>query len=141
MAEAINQVINQAQNDFWRAPVPVSAPMSARERSSTCNCGTEFIVSSLYCHACGARRPGMDQGQALEIPGLSELTALAENLGLSAPALVGFGMGIFCMLGALTVGVFFSARTLVDWQAIQLWRLEWLVAAIACFAGGCVLKK
>jgi hypothetical protein len=83
----------------------------------------------------------MEDGQALEIAGLSELIALAENLGLSAPALVGFAMGIFCMLGALTVGLFFSARTLVDWQAIQLWRLEWLVAAIACFAGGCVLKK
>jgi hypothetical protein len=37
--------------------------------------------------------------------------------------------------------VFFSARTLVDWQAIQLWRIEWLLAAIAAFVVGLLLKK
>ena len=38
------------------------------------------------------------------------------------------------MVGALTVSVFFSARTVLDWQAIQLWRIEWLLAAVAAFA-------
>jgi hypothetical protein len=48
---------------------------------------------------------------------------------------------MLCVVGALSVSVFFSARTLLDWQAIQLWRIEWLLAAVAAFAAGCVLKK
>jgi hypothetical protein len=37
--------------------------------------------------------------------------------------------------------VCFSARTTLDWQAIQLWRIEWLVAAVAAFVAGCLFKK
>jgi hypothetical protein len=135
---------DQAQHEFWRAPAPGSALTSefAASRSASCHgCGTEFIVSSVYCHACGARRPEINAGQVLEIPGLAELTALGERLGITTPALVAFLVGIACVVGALAVGVFFSARTVLDWQAIQLWRIEWLLAAVASFVAGCVLKK
>ncbi len=45
------------------------------------------------------------------------------------------------MVGALAVSVFFSGQTALDWQAIQLWRIEWLLAAVAAFVAGCLLKK
>jgi hypothetical protein len=143
MAEAADQ----AQHDFWRPPMPVSeaAPNRGRsdERSSTCRCGTEFIVSSLYCHACGTSRPDLSVSAArtLEIPGLAELASLGERLGLTTPAVIAFLVGVLCVVGALAVSVFFSARTVLDWQAIQLWRIEWLLAAVASFVAGCLLKK
>ena len=121
--------------------MPASTAAGGHDRSATCRCGTEFIVSSLYCHSCGARRPGMAASRTLQIPGFSELSALVEPLGLTTPALVAFLAGIFCLLGALAVSVFFTARTLLDWQAIQMWRIEWLLAAVAAFAAGCLLKK
>ena len=113
------------------------------ERSAACRCGTEFIVSSLYCHACGASRPdlGVSAARTLEIPGLAELASLGERLGLTTPAVIAFLVGVLCVVGALAVSVFFSARTVLDWQAIQLWRIEWLLAAVAAFAAGCLLKK
>jgi len=112
------------------------------ERDATCRCGTEFIVSSLYCHACGASRPDLGAGErTLEIPGLAELLALGERLGLTTPALIAFLLGVLCVVGALAVSVFFSVRTVLDWQAIQLWRIEWLLAAVAAFVAGCLLKK
>jgi hypothetical protein len=112
------------------------------ERSATCGCGTEFIVSSLYCHACGASRPDLGAGvRTLKIPGLAELVALGERLGFTTPALIAFLVGVLCVVGALAVSVFFSARTVLDWQAIQLWRIEWLLAAVAAFVAGCLLKK
>ena len=111
------------------------------ERSATCRCGSEFIVSSLYCHACGAKRPGLNATRSFEIPGRAELASLGERLGLTTPAVTAFVVGIFCIVGAFTVSVFFSARTLIDWQAIQLWRIEWLLAAVASFVAGCLLKK
>jgi hypothetical protein len=48
---------------------------------------------------------------------------------------------VLCVVGALAVSVFFSARTVLDWQAIQLWRIEWLLAAVAAFVAGCLLKR
>ncbi len=137
MAEAADQ----ARQEFWRPPMPVSEAAANPERSATCRCGTEFIVSSEYCHACGASRPGLNAVRTLEIPGLAELSALGERLGLTAPALIAFLAGILCVVGALAVSVFFSVRTVLDWQAIQLWRIEWLLAAVAAFAAGCLLKK
>jgi hypothetical protein len=143
MAEAVNQ----ARQEFWRPPMPASEAVTRREsgeeRSATCRCGTEFLVSSLYCHACGASRPdgGVSIARTLEIPGLSELAAFGVRLGLTTPTLIAFLVGLLCVVGALAVSVFFSARTLLDWQAIQLWRIEWLLAAVAAFLAGCLLKK
>ena len=143
MAEAADQ----AQHEFWRSPLPASQAIVNRgtsgERSATCRCGSEFLVGSLYCHACGASRPdpGVKVARTLEIHGLAALASLGERLGLSTPPLIAFLLGALCMVGALAVGVFFSARTVLDWQALHLWRIEWLLAAIAAFVAGCLLKK
>jgi hypothetical protein len=131
---------DQAQHDFWRPPMAATA-VTSPERPATCHCGTEFIVSSLYCHACGAKRPDLMATRTLEIPGLTELTAFGERLGLTTPSLVAFLLGIFCVVGAVAVSIFFSARTVLDWQAIQLWRIEWLLGAVAAFIAGILLKK
>ena len=141
MAEAADQ----AQHEFWRPPMPASGVGASRERSDerseTCCCGTEFIVSSLYCHSCGTRRPNLNTARMLEIPGAAEFAWVGERLGLTTPALIAFLVGALCVVGAVAVSVFFSVRTALDWQAIQLWRIEWLLAAVAAFMAGCVLKK
>jgi hypothetical protein len=135
------EVVDPAPHDFWHAPMPASTTIVIPERSSACRCGTEYIVSSLYCHACGVSRPELKDSGSFEIPGLAELSLLADRLQLSTPAVVAFLVGIFCIIGALAVSVFYSVRTLLDWQAIQMWRIEWLLAAVACFVAGCLLKK
>jgi len=138
MAEAADQ----AQHDFWRPPAAAPKAASSLERSTACrHCGTEFIVSSLYCHACGAKRPDLQAARTLEIPGRAELASLAERLGLTTPAVVALLLGVFCLVGALAVSVVFSPRTALDWQAIQLWRIEWLLGSVAAFVAGCLLKK
>jgi hypothetical protein len=121
--------------------LPASDLIASSERCDTCPCGTEFLVSSIYCHACGAKRPVSNAARTLEIPGRAELVSLSERLGLTLPASIAFILGVACIVGAFAVSVFFTARTTLDWQAIQLWRMEWLLAAIAAFAAGCLLKK
>lgn len=59
---------------------------------------------------------------------------------LSTASLIAFLVGIGCVVGALLVGLF-TAKTLVDWQAIQIYRVEWLLAAIASFVAAILLKK
>jgi hypothetical protein len=61
-------------------------------------------------------------------------------VGLSTGSLIAFTIGLACVAGALLVGLL-TAKTYVDWQAIQLYRVEWLLAATAAFVAGILLKK
>lgn len=61
-------------------------------------------------------------------------------IGLSTGSLIAFMIGLACVAGALLVGLL-TAKTLVDWQAIQFYRAEWLLAATASFVAGILLKN
>jgi hypothetical protein len=62
-------------------------------------------------------------------------------VGLSTASLVAFMIGLGCVAGAIGVSLFYRASNLVEFQAIQMWRIEWLLAAIASFVAGILLKK
>lgn len=55
-------------------------------------------------------------------------------------ALVSMVIGIACLLGALLTSAVFGQQTVLDWQAVQLWRIEWLLAGIALFVLARVLQ-
>jgi hypothetical protein len=61
-------------------------------------------------------------------------------VGLPTASLIAFVIGVGCIAGALLVGLL-TAKTFVDWQAIQFYRAEWLLAATASFVAGILLKK
>lgn len=61
-------------------------------------------------------------------------------IGLSTGSLVAFVIGLACVAGSLLVGLL-TAKTLVDWQAIQIYRVEWLLAATASFVAGILLRR
>ena len=65
---------------------------------------------------------------------------IKSRVGLSTGSLIAFVIGVACIAGALLVGLL-TAKTLVDWQAIQFYRAEWLLAATAAFVAGILLKK
>ncbi len=65
---------------------------------------------------------------------------IKSRAGLSTGSLIAFVIGLACTAGALLVGLL-TAKTLVDWQAIQFYRAEWLLAATAAFVAGILLKK
>jgi hypothetical protein len=46
-----------------------------------------------------------------------------------------------CLLAAITVGAIYSVQNLADFQAIQSWRIQWLLAALAAFVAGILLKQ
>lgn len=65
---------------------------------------------------------------------------IQKPLELSTGSLIAFVIGLGCVAGALLVGLL-TAKTFVDWQAIQFYRAEWLLAATAAFVAGILLKK
>jgi hypothetical protein len=62
-------------------------------------------------------------------------------VGLPTAALIAFMIGLGCVAGAIGVSLFYRASNLAEFQAIQMWRIEWLLAAIASFVAGVLLKK
>jgi len=62
-------------------------------------------------------------------------------VGLPTAALIAFIIGLGCVAGAIGVSLFYHASNLAEFQAIQMWRIEWLLAATASFVAGILLKK
>jgi hypothetical protein len=177
----MSEVIHDAQQEFWRPPAHVegaggvAASVAAPAMAETCShCGTEFLVGSRFCHACGGRRaqlaiPGTGQGvhavsSGVLSDGMTWLRGAAQDfsflrvspptwlrylhfheikrwVGLPTASLVAFMLGLGCIAGAVCVSFIYKAQTFADWQAIQFWRIEWLLGSTACFVVAILLKR
>lgn len=85
----------------------------------------------------------LEAARAIEFPGWLHYLHFHEIkrwTGLPTASLISFVIGMSCVAGALLVG-FLTAKTFVDWQAIQFYRAEWLLAATAAFVAGILLKR
>ena len=144
---------------------PVSSLATACSR-----CGTEFLTGSRFCHSCGSQRTEASSvaiptetgimarlwenvvdgahwtasvWRKIEFPSWLRYLHFHEIkswVGLPTASLIAFMIGLGCVAGALLVGLL-TARNFVDWQAIQFYRAEWLLAATAAFVAGILLKK
>jgi uncharacterized membrane protein len=135
------EVLNNTQQEFWRPPV-ANQP-AVREMVEVCDgCGTEFMVGSQFCHICGANRQ-----QAVAAPSSRSWAAYLEfhnikqGLGLSTGSLIAFVIGITCVLGAIAAGLIYSERNVLEWEAVQIYRIQWLLASAVSFVVGILLKK
>lgn len=136
------QVAQDVQHNFWCPPKAAHELGAQQQFVETCDrCATEFIVGSRFCHNCGATRPESSEAvRSQQETGIFRLAGLRDRLGLSTGALIAFLFGIACMAGAAAIGLVYSTQTVLDWQAVQLWRIEWLLGAVAAFVAGCLLR-
>jgi hypothetical protein len=136
--------------EYWHPPASATAVSESKLSTGlveVCDrCETEFMVGARFCHACGAARPTAlaPANRALRLWTWArhlEFNAIKERLGLPPASLIAFFIGLGCVLAAVIVGVVFSAQTVLDWQAVQIWRMQWLLAAAVAFVAGILLKK
>lgn len=148
---AQTEKVQQLQQDYWR---PVLAHDRAHETAettpatrnlpseTTCSrCGTEFVIGSRFCHVCGEERSAGSSIASFHWLEALDFENIRHGLGLSIGSLVAFIFGAAFALAALATGFFYSTTTLTDWQAVQTWRIEWMLAAVMAFAAGILLKK
>ena len=133
------------KQEFWRSPHPeIMRLVSPLPSSQPCwRCGADFSPGAHFCHICGSER---EKRLAIAQPPdtstrLAESTDIIDQMGLTLASMVFFLLGIGCIAAAILTGFLFKADTLVDWQAIQLWRIEWLLAASAALLAGVLLKR
>jgi hypothetical protein len=70
-----------------------------------------------------------------------DVAMIRQRFGLSVPCVVFFILGIVCLVIASSIGILYKPETLVQWQAMQFWRVEWLLGAVAAMLAGILLKK
>jgi hypothetical protein len=140
----MSEVIPDAQREFWRPPAMRQDAVVIPGMVDVCaGCNTEFMVGSRFCHVCGVARGTQVLGywnHLLDFLHVHEFQDLKHWSGLGTAPLIAFLVGVFCFLAAILVGVVSSIRNFEDFQVIQYWRMEWLLAAIVAFVAGVLLK-
>ncbi|HXY13742.1 MAG TPA: hypothetical protein VEI26_04500 [Terriglobales bacterium] len=142
----MSEVMHNEAHEFWRPPV---MPETRSEvMAGTCECGTEFIMGARFCHVCGAARVARGSSSAArtyaryaELLKAVEFHRLQEWVALPTASFAAFLTGMACLLAAVMVGIVYSAQNVADFQAIHLWRIEWLLGALAAFVVGVLLKR
>jgi len=145
----MSEVLQNASQEFWRPPALRSEPAVPSLAEACDHCETEFIVGAHFCHVCGAARLSKVDKlpthslwlECLEFLRALELYRLKEWFGLSTASFVAFLAGAACVLAAITVGLVYPDQNLADFQAVQLWRIEWLLAALVALAAGILLRR
>ncbi|HKW16811.1 MAG TPA: hypothetical protein VJO35_04825 [Terriglobales bacterium] len=105
------------------------------------------MVGAAFCHICGANRhradlvsPSPSWARYVSFFQALEFGSVKAWFGLPIPALCAFLLGIAFMVVALSMG-FISVHDASDFQAVQLWRIQWLMAACAAFLAGILLRS
>jgi len=144
----MSEVAQSASQEFWRPPVLPSGSSKEALAEACGGCGSEFIAGARFCHVCGATRGAKLSKSAehawsdsLDFVRALEFHRVKEWIGLSTASLIAFLLGAACVLAAMIVGVIYSVQNLADFQAIQLWRIEWLLGALVAFVAGILLKR
>ena len=134
----------EERQEFWK---PVVSPKPEIAQSETVEqvcqeCGTDFVLGSRFCYVCGSDRNAHLTGSTANgFAAWMDFVSLREALGQTNASFIALVLGCICVIAAIVTGLVFTATTLLDWQAVQLWRIEWLLGAVAMFAGGFLLKK
>ena len=134
-------VAHNPQQEFWRPPVVSTEVQGSRPIDACENCGTEFMVGSRFCHICGGTRESQVRTSERTWTRHFEFQTIQHSLGLSTASLVAFVIGVACVIGAIACGIIYSERNMLEWQAVQMFRIEWLLGASAAFVAGILLKK
>jgi zinc ribbon protein len=134
----------EERQEFWKPVIPPRQEIAEGTESATAscgNCGTELIADARFCHVCGMDGHTATPEPVAAVHPWYDLSSVCEALGQTTASLIALVLGSVCVIAALFTGLLFTATTWLDWQAVQIWRIEWLLAAVALFVAGVLLKK
>ncbi len=140
-------VVHSPGQEFWQPPISQAQAQEQPGRLvEVCDrCGNEFVVGARFCHVCGETRGALAHasggaGRYLR-PFANILRAVKQTTGLGTASLIAFAFGLACIVAALITSIHYTVATVLDWQAVQVWRVEWLLAAAVAFIAGILLKR
>ena len=128
----------EESQEFWK---PVTAEQRETTAGDVCDsCGTDYPLGARFCYVCGSDRSRAVRSNR-SLSQYLDFAIIRSTLGLTTASLVAFIVGLCCAMTALMASFIWTASTLLDWQAVQLYRIEFLMAAITAFVSGILLKR
>jgi|SRR5579862_5362620 len=140
------QAAGPSSQEYWRPSNPEVARVIPSIRGICWQCGMDYSAGARFCHVCGGARERRSSGVATLQPEPvarrdAAFITLYQRLGLSKACLACLAVGLLFVLAALMTGVIYKVETFADWQAVQTWRIEWLLASAVTLLTGILLKK
>ena len=137
------QASRSGTQEYWRPANPdVARLIDSSTTTAACwNCGTEYPAGALFCHVCGSSREKRAATTVSAIVSGKSQVFSKRWLTANISSLLCFIAGLLCVVAAAVTGAIYRIGNLTDWQAVQLWRIEWLLAAAVCMLAGIFLKK
>lgn len=137
------QAARNTSQEYWRPADPAVAHVAQAPRVMCPNCGAEFVIGARFCHSCGGERAPTPVAvrRSTKLADFMSFETIRRKLELSLGSLLFLILGLACMIGAVITSAIYKTESLVDWQAMQVWRIEWLLGAAAALLVGILLKK
>jgi hypothetical protein len=137
------EVVHDRNQEYWRPASSRRVVVDPIPSDATCECGAEYLMGARYCHVCGADRvPNMGlRSHTFNWVEWMDFATIRERTGFGTVSLVLFVLGVACGIAAACIGMLYTTNTMVDWQAVQLWRIQWLLGAAVAFLAAIALKR
>jgi hypothetical protein len=134
----------ESAEEYWRpAPNAASAfptQLRAREEEAFCAfCGTPYAIAARYCHFCGLSRESA-QEKRNPIKHWLDVAAIQSRFGLPMLSLILMLAALLFAVATVMVGLLYDTATLAEWQAVQTWRIEWLLATLVALLAAVLFK-
>ena len=144
MADPARPLDIDHHKEYWRPANPsvarVIAPLTQEKLCP--HCGVEYLIGARFCHVCGATFDEQTLGKEhFSLGKLLDIDHLRRKLGLSIASMVFFIGALTCLIGALLTGIVYRPGTVLAWEAVQMWRIEWLLAGIGAILIAILLRK
>ncbi|PSH04606.1 MAG: hypothetical protein CXZ00_07280 [Acidobacteria bacterium] len=133
--------------EYWRpAPTPGNQ-LKAHVFQTLANeefcpvCGTAYAAGARFCYFCGVRRE-----DDLHIKSLMSNLAwlnfgrIREQFGLSKVSMALVLIAALFFMATVLTGIVYRTSTIAEWQAAQIWRIEWLLATVAGLLAAILFK-
>lgn len=95
------------------------------------NCSSNFVEGARFCHVCGGLRARAIQNVLQQASGSKIRQGLSSGI---------FAAGLLFSGIAASLSWIYSPIGYESWQAVQNWRMQWLLAAAVAFLACLCLK-
>lgn len=138
----MSQVTQTVSQEYWRPSNSAAARLLKAPMGEPCpSCGVDYYPAAQFCHCCGHEREQQTRTQNLALADYFDLSVLRRRLGLSPICMLCLIAGAVCIAIAAMLGMLYKAQTSLEWQALQMWRIEWLWGAAGVLLAGILLKN
>jgi hypothetical protein len=138
----------ELSQEYWRpAPTPGNQfqPQGFQTHSHEAfctGCGTQYPAGARFCHVCGlGREEDLHAQKRIPIVDWLSFDWLREQLGLSTISLVLVLAATVFMLATVMTGLVYNTSAIAEWQAVQTWRIEWLLATVVALLAAILFKE